>query len=239
MATHYRGRWIRILTCAALISSLAILAPHAALAQHRAHRPFVDSGAVTYATTYATTDLDPVSMGVYVGNLMVTRDIFESLVQYNGPDVNHFLPLLATSWNANGDDSVWTFHLRHGVRFHSGRCCMTAADVRYSIARTVAAKQGMAYLFARYLSNPFEQITVLDPYTVRFDLGRPQYTFIRAIASKFAGLIEDARALRAHATRSDPWAHNWATDHDAGTGPYRLQSWQRGQQVVLTRFGDY
>lgn len=238
MPTLDRRLWSRILTCCALVTTLAILAPRAESAQPR-HLPFVDSGTVTYTTVEAAVDLDPASMGIYIGNLMVTRETLETLIQYNGPDVNHFVPLLATSWTSTADDAVWTFHLRHGVRFHTGRCCMTADDVRYSIARTVAAKQAMAYLFTRYFSDPFKQIKVLDPYTVQFGLGRPQHTFIRAIASKFAGLIEDARALRAHATKSDPWAHNWATDHDAGTGPYMLQSWQRGQQVILTRFGAY
>jgi peptide/nickel transport system substrate-binding protein len=51
--------------------------------------------------------------------------------------------------------------------------------------------------------------------------------------------ILDSHALKAHATKSDPWAHLWATDHDAGTGPYMIQSWVHGQQVVLTRFPGY
>jgi peptide/nickel transport system substrate-binding protein len=163
----------------------------------------------------------------------------ETLVDYKGSRVDQFVPLLATSWQANANKSVWTFHLRHGVRFHTGRCCMTAADVRYSLARTVLAGLAGAYIYGRYMKDPLKQIAVLDPYTLRFNLGRPQYTFLNAIGTKNAGVILDARALKAHASKSDPWAHNWITDHDAGTGPYVLTNWQRGQQVILTRFPGY
>ncbi len=247
MSSHRQGRLTplsragarRAIACGVLAAVLGAFAPQAAARQQSAAASFVDSGTVTLVEARQATDIDPASLAVAAPNIAVSRNIYETLVEFNGADVNHFVPLLATSWQSNADDSVWTFHLRHGVRFHTGRCCMTADDVRYTIARSVLAGQGMAYLFARYFSNPLKQIKVLDPYTVEFDLGRPQYTFLRAIASKNGGLIEDSVAIKKHATKSDPWAHNWATDHDAGTGPYMLQSWQHGQQVVLTRFVDY
>jgi peptide/nickel transport system substrate-binding protein len=101
------------------------------------------------------------------------------------------------------------------------------------------AQLANAYLFSRFMSNPLKQIKVVDPSTVEFDLGRPQYFFLNALASVYIAQILDAQALRAHATKSDPWAHTWASEHDAGTGPYMIQSWQRGQQLVLRRFPAY
>src|SRR5260370_23051237 len=89
------------------------------------------------------------------------------------------------------------------------------------------------------MANPMKQIKVIDPYAVQFNLGRPQYTFINALASKNAGLVVDSQALKAHSTKSDPWGHNWITDHDAGTGPYVLQDWQHNVQETLVRFPEY
>lgn len=236
--TTRRGIAARILLCSLLCCSLTLLAPRSSFAQSHASS-FVNSGTVTFATGGGVADLDPASIVTAAANVAVTANIAETLVTYDGSNVNRFVPLLATSWSANANKSVWTFHLRHGVKFHTGRCCMTADDVKYNIARTVLAGLAGAYIFGRYLTNPMKQIRVLAPYTVEFDLGRPQYTFINAIASKNAGLVLDSRAVKAHTTKGDPWAHNWVTAHDAGTGAYVLQRWQHNVQETLVRFPAY
>ncbi len=221
-----------------LVCSLALVAPHVASARTQAPAPFVDAGTLTTADPSSVSDIDPASAESSDG-ANVERNIDGTLIALAGSSMVRFQPALATSWSANADQSVYIFHLRHGVRFHTGRCCLTADDVKYSIARTMLAQLANAYLFSRFLSNPLKQIKVLDPYTVEFDLGRRQLFFLNALASIYIAQILDARALKAHATKSDPYAHNWATDHDLGTGPYMIQSWQRGQQLVLTRFPAY
>ena len=40
--------------------------------------------------------------------------------------------MLSPEWSANEDFTVWTFHLREGVRFHQGWGEMTARDVEHS-----------------------------------------------------------------------------------------------------------
>src|SRR5689334_8164930 len=164
----------RVLLCSLLLCSLVLLAPRSSFAQSHA-APFIDSGTVVFATGGGAADLDPASIVTAAANVAVTANYAENLVTYKGANVDVFVPQLATSWSANATKSVWTFHLRHNVRFHTGRCCMTAADVKYSIARTVLAGLAGAYIFGRYMSNPMKQIKVLDPYTVEFDLGRPPY----------------------------------------------------------------
>ena len=52
--------------------------------------------------------------------------------------------------------------LRQGVRFHTGRCCLTAEDVVYSIGRTVTAGLAASYVFGRFLTKPFTQIQAVD-----------------------------------------------------------------------------
>ncbi|MBV8735460.1 MAG: ABC transporter substrate-binding protein [Solirubrobacterales bacterium] len=201
--------------------------------------PFVNVGTATLLRDDEATDIDPASNAVSSGGTIV-GNIDDALVRPIGTSMVQFTPVLATDWSTNADQSVWTFHLRHGVRFHTGRCCMTAEDVRYSLGRTVAAGLTMSYMLGRFFTgNPLKQIKTIDPYTVEFALGRPQPAFLKALGSLFTPYILDAQALKAHATTSDPYAHNWATAHDLGTGPYMLQSWQRGQQAVLVRFPGY
>jgi peptide/nickel transport system substrate-binding protein len=189
-------------------------------------------------TDQNVSDIDPANNSV-PGSEGIERNVSEPLLARDGTSLTRFRPVLATSWRSNADRSIWTFTLRRGVRFHTGRCCLSAADVRYSLARTMLAGLVNSYGLSRFMTDPLRQIKVIDSHTVRFDLGRPQPLFLDHLASQYMSMILDARAIRAHATRDDPWGHRWVQDHDAGTGPYMIQSWQSGRQVTLVRFRPY
>lgn len=225
----------RPLIATLVLVALVVQAPHHAAAQ--THSAFADSGTLVYADARTAGDIDPASDSE-ASNDIVARTIAQTLVAFDGASITRYKPVLATRWTVGGNGSVYTFYLRHGVRFHSGRCCLTAQDVQYSIARTITLNLSTAYIFGRFITHPVSQIKILDPYTIRFDLGRPQPLFLGAVASYYAGLILDAQALKAHARKGD-MGHAWAQDHDAGTGPYTIQNWVHGQQVVMTRFKDY
>jgi peptide/nickel transport system substrate-binding protein len=74
---------------------------------------------------------------------------------------------------------------------------------------------------------------------VQFNLGQPTPVFPAVAAQDFNSYILDSKAIKAHSTKSDPYAHNWVTNHDIGTGPYTIQSWQPGQQITIVRYPDY
>lgn len=232
-AGHLRMRSSAALLCCIL----ALIAPRIAAAQHQA-AAFVDSGTVTFVTDQTAADLDPASNEV-AGASAIARNIDDGLVEPLGSSLTRFKPMLATSWTTNANKSVWTFFLRHGVTFHTGRCCLTSADVQYNLQRDVLAGLVNSGLMARFLNDPKKQIKTRGPYTIEFDLGRPQPLFINDLSSLYAGFILDSHALKAHVTKSDPWAHQWAQAADIGTGPFTIQSWQHGQQITLARFAAY
>src|SRR5205809_712248 len=51
---------------------------------------------------------------------------------------------VATRWEASGDGKRWTFHLRRGVRFHTGDE-LTAEDVKFSILRALGPRSTTGY----------------------------------------------------------------------------------------------
>ena len=220
-----------------LIMGAVAVAPRPATAQVGRAVASTDNGTITYVTDETPLDLDPASNSGSASAL-ISRNIDDNLVAFDGASIDAIRPVLATSWSTNADKSVWTFHLRHGVSFHTGRCCMTADDVQYSLGRTVTAGLAASYLLGRFMTKPFSQIKVLDQYTVEFDLGHSQPIFLSALASYFTGPILDAQVLKAHVVKND-WGHNWATGHDLGAGPYVLQSWVHNQQAVLAQFPAY
>ncbi|MDQ2743039.1 MAG: ABC transporter substrate-binding protein, partial [Chloroflexota bacterium] len=176
-------------------------------------RAYVNQGTVTLVTDGSTADLDPASEELAASD-MVDININETLVTLKGSSVSQVIPDLAASWRITNHGKTYIFNLRHGVRFHTGRL-MTAADVVYSLARTIKAGLTNSYLLPRFISNPGKQIRALNPYTVEFDLSRPQQFFLPALADNYVCDIIDSHALKAHAVKGD-YGHAYATSHDLG-----------------------
>jgi len=76
----------------------------------------------------------------------------------------------------------------------------------------------------------FKSIEAVDEFTVKFTLCVPDPAMPSKIAfSSFA--IQPAEHLET--TEGKP------LENPIGTGPYKLESWERGNEVVFTRFDDY
>ena len=84
------------------------------------------------------------------------------------------LPELAVSWKPNADASVWTFKLRQGVKFQTGKT-MTADDVVATYNRLLGADSGALSAFKGVLSAG--GVTKVDENTVQFKLDTPTASF--------------------------------------------------------------
>jgi peptide/nickel transport system substrate-binding protein len=80
--------------------------------------------------------LDPVGM-VDLASYGVTAQSFEFLCTL-APNASDIAPGLAEKWTPNSDNTVWTFSLRQGVKWHDGTD-FTSADVVATMERLVAA----------------------------------------------------------------------------------------------------
>lgn len=156
------------------------------------------------------------------------RACYEALVEVN-PETKQVEPVLAKSWQSSEDKSEWTFELRPGVKFHDGSS-LTAEGVKQAIERTIKIGAGESYL----ISGSVQSIEVLGPTTLRFKLKGPEPEFIYALSRIF---IPSAEAIKAH-DKGD-MAQEWFSQNEAGTGPYRLVSWEKEQQIVLEKFPEY
>ena len=224
---------------AAVLATVALVAIPAAPGSRTggvAHAASVDNGTFVAVINGTAADIDPASEESANSN-MVQRNIDEQLIAPKGRSLDQYVPVLASSWSSNARKTVWTFHLRHGVKFHSGRE-MTAADVKYSWVRMLKAGLSNTYVFARFMTNPDKQIKALDRYTVECDLALSQPLFLGGVVQEYASSILDSVELAKHVVKND-YGHAYAMTHDLGTGPYTLQDWQHGQQVTLAKFAGY
>src|SRR5690348_5836350 len=78
----------------------------------------------------------------YSDGILAMSEMYETLTRYNSA-TNTVGPLLATSWTSTDGGKTWTFHLRHGVLFHTGRP-LTAQAAKAAIQRTI--KIGRAHV---------------------------------------------------------------------------------------------
>jgi peptide/nickel transport system substrate-binding protein len=169
---------------------------------------------------------------------LVIRGAYEPLIALAGAATDAYEGVLAESWEANDDKSVWTFRLRPGVVFHDGTPC-DAEAVRLSFERLLTLELAPAWEFFRFVGDP-AQVTAPDPSTVVFELGRPWPQFEAAVSSQYGAQVVNARRLR-ELEADGYWGHGWAelNADGLGTGPYRVVAFEPGQSVELERFDGY
>lgn len=196
------------------------------------------SGTLTVINGIDVAELDPQYAYSSRASLIFLAT-YEMLIQYKGSTTDQYDPMLAQSWESNEEGSSYTFHLAPNAVFHDGSAC-DAQAVKDSYTRYIGMGAAVADVLKRFVTDP-EQMVVVDPATIRFDLGRPQPLFLAAMASEYGPFVVNPRVIEANKTEDDPYAHEWLKFNmdGAGTGPYTLSENLPGERQVLTRFPDY
>lgn len=181
-------------------------------------------------------DADPVSLDpqeqLSGGTLQLSHMVFDPLVRYT--QKFEFEPRLAEKWERI-DDETMRFHLRKGVKFHSGNT-MTADDVVWTFHRLQNSTD------FKGIFTPFTDIVKVDDYTIDvktekgFPLVLQTATYIFPMDSKFyTGKDENGK------DKGDIVKHgnSFASTHVSGTGPFIVTSREQGVKVEFERFKDY
>jgi len=131
-----------------------------------------------------------------------------------------------------GDMSV-TFKLKKNATFHDG-APVTARDVEWSLDRAVTVGGFPTFqMGAGALTKP-EQFVVLDDNTIRVDFLRKDRLTIPDLAVVVPCVL-NSELVKKHATEKDPWGLDYTKQNTAGSGAYRVVSWNAGTEVILER----
>ncbi len=177
---------------------------------------------VTYKDDVAT--LDP-AIGYDWQNWSMIKSLFDGLMGYE-PGTSTLKKSLAEDYTISEDGTVFTFTLRKGVKFHNGRE-MTAEDVKYSIERVMnpeTQSPGAGFF------GSIKTITAVDPYMIKFELSRPDATFLHVMGLNFASVVPKEEV--------EKWGADFGK-HPVGTGAFKLGEWTLGQKLVFERNKDY
>jgi len=152
-------------------------------------------------------------------SIWIFEQIFQTLytVTDNGKGVK---PWLATSYTISPDKKTYTFTLRKGVRFSTGRL-MTSADVKFSIDQARKATQGWAFL-----DTAIASVDDPAPDTVVIHLKYP-WAPLLADLSIFANGVVPAN----YGGQTEAQFYQ----HPVGTGPFMWDYWHKGQALKLVR----
>jgi len=175
-------------------------------------------------SNYGITTWDP--SAAFSTEAVYMPNIYEGLTRTTLPEAEEKVePLLATDWEFSPDGLSWIFYLREGVTFHDGDA-FNAQAVKTAIERTINMGKGAAFIF-----SAVDEITVINDYTVKFDLsaGVP---LDRILASANGAWIMSPTS----AAQPREW---FEEGNAAGTGPYKLASWKADEEIILTKFEDY
>ena len=196
-----------------------------------------DPGTLTVVMNGSPSDLDPHSAYDY-RSAIALRGPYEGLIAMKGESTEEYEGVIAESWEANEDKSVWTFKIRPGVTFHDGTP-VDAEAVRASFERFLTLALGPYTAMLRFISGP-EAITAPDASTVVFNCGKPQPLFESYLTSQYGPLVLNVKAVMAQEADGD-LGHGWATlnQDGLGTGPYRITQFEPGQLVVMERYEGY
>jgi len=159
--------------------------------------------------------------------------VYDPLVKAVGSTKPEIVPWLAESWEKSADGLTYTFKLRPGVKFHDGTP-LNAAAVKFSFERMFAMNAGAV---ANY-NTVIDKIEAVDELTVRFNLKFAFASFLASLTSLWGPTMVSPTAVKANEKDGD-WAQAWMAENEAGSGPYKLESYERNQQLVLVRNPDY
>ena len=183
--------------------------------------------------------LDPAKAFEFSG-VGVEVQIYDRLLDFEPGKFDKPVLSLAESFKVSEDGKTWEFKLKPGVKFHSGNE-VTAEDVVYSFQRVVALNDQPAFILTQFGITP-ESLKVLDKYTVQIGLDKKyaQGIFFSCLSAGVASIV-DSKVVKQHVEKTDKYPDGdygltWLTRNSAGSGPFKLVTWQKNDKVVLDAF---
>lgn len=185
----------------------------------------------------------------------VANQVYEGLVKLSQADLS-IVPAIAYRWETNADNTVWTFHLRKGVKFHDDPCFsagkgreLTATDVKYCFDKLCDAspnnnayditfkdkvKGATEYFESTRAGKPLEGgvagVKALNDSTVEISMNYPFSGFLDILAHTGC-YIYPKEAL-------EKYGIDMRTKC-IGTGPFQIKTIKEGETVILEKNPNY
>jgi len=179
---------------------------------------------LVYAERAVINQLDSIDPRGYPSSYETVYLLYDQLVRF---DSNlQIQPELAESWEVSDDGLTWTLNLRDAITFHDGTP-FNAEAVKYHVDRLQSEDWASPN---RSLWDHITSVEVVDDYTVALSTDEPFGPMLFYMAHGSGGIASPAAV--------EEWGKDFV-EHPVGTGPYKLESFTPGVEVVLVRNEGY
>jgi dipeptide transport system substrate-binding protein len=173
--------------------------------------------------------------------------IYSRIVDFERGTTN-VVPGLAERWDISPDGTVYTFHLRKGVKWHSNANFkptrdLNADDILFAIERQwkedhpyfAVTSKNHSYFNDMGMPKLLKSVEKVDDNTVKFTLNSPEAPFLSNLAMEYAGVQskEYADAMLKAGTPEK------VDQEPIGTGPFMLVQYQKDAIIRYKAFPDY
>jgi peptide/nickel transport system substrate-binding protein len=167
-------------------------------------------------------------MNPYVGLTSIDFEVYglvyDDLMDYGQTNYAP-TPRLATSWSVSKDQLVWTYHIRHGVKWSDG-VPLTAADVAYTFQRDTVPGSTEEADNSAYVANiVHSSVKAIGKYTVQMRVTKPTPNMDLLIVSILPKHIWE------HV--SEKQVSNFPNNNPVGSGPFIVTNFKINQSVAL------
>jgi len=179
---------------------------------------------------YEPNHLNPISFNQAGSIEVLSNWVFEKLVDtdvISGEDI----PLLAKKWVISPDGKTFTFTIDERAKWFDSKP-VTALDVKFSFE--VFSMEGADAAFRKAMAQGLEKIEIVDNKTVRFVAKEKLFSNFEFITST----IILPKHLYYH-TNPEKLKSNEHTKQPKGSGPYLVQSFEKGNGTVLVKNPNY
>lgn len=189
----------------------AILAPTMALAA---------KDSVTFAQRLEPPGLYPRTGAAAAISLTTLYNVYEGLTRID--ESGAVQPALAESWTISDDGLTYTFKLLEDVKFHDG-ADFDSSDVKYTFEAN-AAEDSQNKRKDRF--EVMESIETPDANTIVIKLKERRPDLLEQLGESTAVIV-------------DPASDATNATQPVGTGPYKLDSWTKGDSLKLSAADTY
>ncbi|OFZ72147.1 MAG: hypothetical protein A2451_07780, partial [Bdellovibrionales bacterium RIFOXYC2_FULL_39_8] len=182
-------------------------------------------GTLTYEA-YEPNHINPINFDQAGSIEILTNWLFESLLDTDLKSGNN-IPCIAEKWAISKDGLEFVFWINPNAKWFDGKA-ITTEDVKFSFE--VYSMEGANSPVRKSQAEEFSKIEIIDSHTIKFTAKKRLFSNFEFLASS---IIMPKHLY--YYTDPEKLARNEYTRLPKGSGPYIIQSWEKGDQAVMTK----